>query len=127
MTVALWFVQAALMAMFLAIGMSKVTTPFAELNQMLPYTADLPEWLVRFIGVSEIAGALGIMLPALTRIRPGLTPLAAAGITTIMVLAMGFHVSRGEFSMLPMNLVFAALAAFVAWGRWLKAPIAARA
>jgi len=59
--------------------------------------------LVRFIGVSELAGALGLILPAATRIRPGLTPLAALGLSTIMALAMLFHLVRGEPQALPIE------------------------
>jgi hypothetical protein len=67
-----------------------------------------------------------LLLPALTRIKPSLTALAGAGLATIMLLASLFHISRGEPQVLPVNLVFGGLAAFVAWGRWKKAPIAAR-
>ena len=97
-----------------------------ELAQSLPYTADLPGWLVRFIGVSEVAGALGLILPALTRRLPGLTPLAGLGLCIVMVLATGFHLMRAEYSAMPMTIVIGAVAAFVAWGRWTKAPIAPR-
>lgn len=65
----------------------------------------LPYWLLRFLGISELAGALGIILPALTRIKPVLTPLAALGFTTIQLLALGFRVARGELAqMAPINL-----------------------
>jgi len=67
-----------------------------------------------------------MLVPALTRIRPKLTPIAAVGLVTVQVLAMAFHTSRGEFKALPFNLTLAAMAAFVAWGRFKKAPIAPR-
>jgi putative oxidoreductase len=73
--------------------------------------------LLRFIGVAELAGGLGLILPAATRIRPMLTPLAALGLATIMTLAFVFHIQRGEWDALPVNAVLGALAAFVAWGR----------
>jgi putative oxidoreductase len=82
--------------------------------------------LIRFIGVSELLGGLGLILPAASRIRPGLTPLAALGLTIIMVLALGYHVSRGEMSALPIVGALGGLTAFVAWGRAKKAPIAPR-
>ena len=85
--------------------------------------AQVPLALVRFIGISELLGAVGLILPALTKIKPLLTPLAALGLLTIMILAMGFHVSRGEAGTLPFNIVLGGLAAFVAWGRTSKAPI----
>jgi putative oxidoreductase len=89
-------------------------------------TGDVPRWLVRFIGTSELLGALGLILPAAMRIKPVLTGFAALGLLTIMVLAALFHASRGEFGMLRVNSVLGALAAFVAWGRLKKAPIPAR-
>jgi len=67
-----------------------------------------------------------MLLPALTRIKPILTPLAGVGLAVVMVLAAGFHVMRGELSALPINLAFGGLAAFVAWGRLQKAPISPR-
>ena len=82
--------------------------------------------LVIFIGVSEVAGGLGVLLPALTRVRPALTPLAAVGLAAILVLAICFHLIRGEASHTPIPLAFLALAVFVAWGRSVKAPISPR-
>lgn len=125
MNVALWITQLLLAAAFGMAGAMKATTPIAELAPKMPWVANLPH-LVRFIGASELAGALGLLLPALTRIKPWLTPLAAVGLTVVMVLAAAFHVSRGEYSVLPIPLLLGALAAFVAWGRTRKAPIAAR-
>jgi len=72
------------------------------------------------------AGALGLILPAVTRIRPKLTAAAGLGLVTVMVLAAAFHLSRGEAQVLPLNLTLGALAAFVAWGRSRKAPILPR-
>ena len=76
---------------------------------------------------AELSGAVGVVLPALTRIKPRLTQLAALGFVTIQVLAIGFHAKRGELSMaLPLNLVLLSLSLFVWWGRSTKAPITAR-
>ena len=126
MHIALWIAQVLLALLFAGAGSAKVLTPLGELAQSLPYTADLPGWLVRFIGVSEVAGALGLILPALTRRLPGLTPLAGLGLCIVMVLATGFHLMRAEYSAMPMTIVIGAVAAFVAWGRWMKRPIAPR-
>jgi len=90
------------------------------------WPGDIPAWLVRFIGLAELAGGLGLILPALTRIQPQLTPLAGAGLALVMFLAAGFHLSRGEFGFIVPNIVLLALAAFVAYGRWQVAPIAPR-
>jgi putative oxidoreductase len=81
--------------------------------------------LLRSIGLAELAGALGL-LPSLTRIRPNLTPLAALGLIAVMVLAIPFHLSRGEAMMLPMNPILAVLAGIIAWGCTRKAPLQAR-
>jgi hypothetical protein len=82
--------------------------------------------LVRFIGASELLGGLGLVLPAATRIKPALTPLAGAGLITVMVLAALFHLTRGEFGAIPGNVILGSLAAFVAWGRWAKVRIMPR-
>ena len=105
----------------------KTFKPIAELTQMMGWPGVMPAGLVRFIGVSELAGGIGLVLPALTRVKPGLTVLAAVGLVAVMVLAAGFHVTRGELRALPINLALGALAAFIAWGRSRRAPIPARA
>jgi putative oxidoreductase len=124
--VSLWIVQAILAAMFAMAGLMKTTMPMAELAQKLPWTADLPAALVRFIGGAELAGLLGLILPAATRILPQLTSWAAIGLVTILALAIPFHISRGEFEALPINLVLGGAALFVAWGRSKKALIKPR-
>jgi len=107
-------------------GFMKGTTPIAELSQKLPWTAQVPEALVRFIGASELLGALGLILPAATRIKPSLTPLAAALLVVVMILAAGFHVLQGEPKMMGPSVVLGLLAATVAYGRLRKAPISPR-
>lgn len=124
-TIGLWGVQVLLALMFGMAGLMKSTQPIEALAANMPWVANLPG-LVRFIGVAELLGALGLILPAATRIRPVLTPAAGGGLALIMILAAGFHLVRGEFSAIPMNAVLGLLAAFVAWGRLSKAPIAPR-
>jgi uncharacterized membrane protein YphA (DoxX/SURF4 family) len=124
--IALWIVQVLLALAFGMAGFMKLTAPVAELAQKMIWPGAVPPALVRFIGASELLGAIGLVLPAATRIRPGLTALAGAGLTLVMVLAAVFHLSRGEAKMLPINLVIGGLAAFVAWGRARRAPIAPR-
>lgn len=126
-TIGLWAAQILLAFAFGAAGIMKTLTPVADLGTMMNWVTVTPEWLVRFIGVVEFLGAVGVILPALTRILPWLTPLAALGFAVIQVLAIGTHASLGETAMtLPMNLVLLALSLFVVWGRWKKAPITAR-
>ena len=123
--ISLWIAQILLAGMFLMAGFMKTFTPLAELSQMVPLVAEIPG-LVRFIGISELAGGLGVLLPAALRIRPQLTALAAAALALVMLLAMIFHIARGEVSVIGTNIVLGALAAIVAWGRLRKAPIASR-
>jgi putative oxidoreductase len=125
--IALWVAQVLLALAFGSAGLFKATAPIADVVTKLAWASALPEPLLRFIGVSELAGAVGLVLPSVTRIKPGLTPLAAAGLVLIMTLAALFHVSRGEMSALSVNSTLGGLAAFVAWGRWTRARIAARA
>jgi putative oxidoreductase len=126
LTIALWVAQVLLFVAFGMAGFPKLTTPLDQLVGMMPWVGAVPGALVRFIGLAELAGAIGVVLPAATRVRPGLTPLAALGLLTVMVLAAVFHQSRGEASVLPVHAVLGGLAAFVAWGRSSRAPIAAR-
>ncbi|MFC4455172.1 DoxX family protein [Deinococcus sonorensis] len=122
----LWILQALLAAAFLMTGLMKLAMPLTQVAQSLPWVNDVPAALVRFIGLAEFAGALGLILPSAFRIRPNLTPLAALGLVAVLVLAAVFHISRGEAMMVPVNLLLAALAGVVAWGRTSKAPIQAR-
>ena len=122
--IGLWVAQVLLFLAFMGAGGMKLVTPAEELLKLDP-TQLIP--LTRFIGTAEVLGALGMILPAASRIRPGLTPLAALGLFTIMVLATGVHVMKGDIAQaLPVVGSLGALAAFVAWGRWKKAPIAPR-
>lgn len=123
--VMLWIVQALLAAMFLGVGYMKAATPLAELSNTIPLAKDLPV-LIRFIGVAEIAAGLGLILPAALRIQPRLTAVAGAGIAVIMLLALIFHMLRGELSAIGTNILLGALALFVAWGRSVRSPIVSR-
>lgn len=125
--IGLWVVQLVLAAFYAMAGYVKVSQDITALVASgMAYAGDYPELLTRFIGTMELLGAVGIVLPAATRILPGLTPLAALGFCVVQVLAMGVHISRAEYFVLPMNLVLLALSSFVVWGRTRKAPIRAR-
>ena len=108
--------------MYLNAGFLKTFRPIEEIAPQIFWVTDMPEWLVRFIGASELFGGLGLLLPAALKIRPQLTTLAAAGIATIMLLANLFHIFRGEFFALPMTGIIFVLAAFTAYGRWKLVP-----
>ncbi len=127
--VSLWVLQLGLGALFIAAGAMKVGISQAEilaLGEEQAWVLRVPEALIRFIGVSELAGGLGLILPAATRIKTWLTPLAAAGLTTVMVLAAGVHALSGEFAEIAVNVVLGTLTALVAYGRLKSAPVASR-
>jgi putative oxidoreductase len=122
--IGLWVAQVLLAIAFGMAGFMKLATPYADLVQKMAWVKQTPEALVKFIGVAELAGALGLILPAATRIKPFLTPLAATGFIVIMVLAIGLHLSLGEMPV-P-DVILGGIAAFIAWGRWRRAPISPR-
>jgi hypothetical protein len=109
----LWVVQGLLAALFLFAGGFKLVTPIAAMTQQVP----LPGLFLRFIGLAEVAGALGLILPGLLRIRPILTPLAAAGLVIIMSGAVGVTMATGGAAQAVMPGVVGILAASVAVGR----------
>lgn len=123
MNVLLWVLQVLLAAAFLAHGLLFFFPPAAVVEQM---NAALPRWFQLFLGVAEVAAAIGLTLPGLTRIRPWLVPCAAAGIMIVMISATIFHVQRGETSSALATLVLLALATTVAYLRWRVAPIRER-
>ena len=123
MRVALWIVQIVLALAFLAHGIMFLHPP-AQVAAMM--NAFLPRWFQLFLGVAEVLAAIGLTLPGLTRIQPGLVPLAAVGVTIVTVSATILHTARAKYSSATTTLVLTLLAAFVAWGRFRKAPIAAR-
>lgn len=123
---ALWGVQGLLALAFVGAGVMKATTPIPDLAAQMSWVKSSPDALVRFIGISELAGGIGLVLPSALRIQPVLTPVAAALLTVVMVLGVGTHVMLGEGPMAAPAIVLGALSAFVAWGRFTRAPIAAR-
>lgn len=124
--ISLWAAQIVLAFLFIAAGYVKLTTPIPQLAAMMPWAGQYSETFVRSIALVDLAGGIGILLPALTRILPRLTVLAALGCAVLQVIALLFHLSRGEAAVTPLNVVLLALALFVLWGRNNKAPIAPR-
>ena len=124
---ALWTIQGALAALFLFAGVSKLVMPAADLQSQ----SDLPVLFLRFIGVCETAGALGLILPGLLGIKRGLTPLAAAGLVVIMIGATAITAGMGDVIPALFPFVVGALAANVAYFRWQRltsaSPLAAPA
>jgi uncharacterized membrane protein YphA (DoxX/SURF4 family) len=118
MTYALWIVQGLLALLFLFAGGMKLVLPLEALTEEMP----LPGLFVRFIGVAEVLGAIGLILPGLLRMWPGLTPLAAAGLVLIMIGATVLTLASGQVAPALIPIVVGLLLAFVAYGRWRVAP-----
>ena len=121
--IALWIAQGLLAVMFIMAGIMKASQPIEALAESLPWVTEVSSGLVRFIGISELLGGLGLLLPYIFRLKPFLTVWAALGLAAVMVLAAVFHASRGEFSAIGINTVIMAIALFIAWGRSKKAPM----
>jgi uncharacterized membrane protein YphA (DoxX/SURF4 family) len=128
--IALWTLQILWGVFFSFTGFGKVLSYRADvwnqtLHQPVAWFHAIPQGLFVFIGLAEFLGGVGLILPAMTGIKPKLTPIAAFGLALVMLFAAIFHVARGEYSFfLPMNLVLAAVAAFIGYGRWYVRPIA---
>ena len=114
MNVLLWVVQGLLALVFLVAGGSKLIMPIEEMTKQIAF----PGPFLRFLGVAEILGAIGLILPGLLRIRTGLTPLAAVGLAIITVGATVVTLRTGGGALALFPFVVAVLSAFVAYGRW---------
>jgi len=123
LNIALWILQVLLAAAFLAHGWF-MTFPPADMVAMI--NAQLGVGLRLFIGVAEVLAAAGLILPGVTRILPGLTALAAAGLMIVMVSALVLHLSRGEISSAISVAVLLVLVSTVAYARWKVVPLAGR-
>ena len=110
----LWIVQGLLALVFLFAGGMKLILPLEKMAGPV----ELPGYLLRFIGVAEVLGALGLILPSALRIRPGLTPLAACGLVIIMIGATVITLGAGLIGPAIASMIVGLLAAFVAYGRW---------
>lgn len=115
----LWIVQDLLAAMFLLAGVSKLVMSAAQMTA--PGPIQLPVVFIRFIGVCEVLGSIAMILPGLTRIRPGLTPLGAGGLVIIMIGATVINIVNGPAAVAVLTVAFGLMAAYVVWGRWWSA------
>lgn len=116
MNIALWVVQIILGLAFIMFGAMKVFQ-YEKAKASLPWVKDSSKGLVTFIGMAELLGGLGLILPYVTGIAPILTPIAALGLGLVMILAAGLHVMRKENQAISMNIIFLVPAIFVAIGR----------
>jgi uncharacterized membrane protein YphA (DoxX/SURF4 family) len=118
MNIFLWVLQIALGAAFIGAGVMKTTQPIENLAKNMTWVPRYSKGTVRFVGIVEILGGLGLILPWATGIAPILTPIAAVGLALIMLLAIVDHARAREFPMIAVNVVLGALAVIVAIGRF---------
>jgi len=119
MSIALWIIQVLLALLFLFAGAMKFIMPVEEMTKQMPVA--LSGLFLHFIGVCEVLGGLGLVLPMLLRVKPWLTPIAAIGLAIIILGAIGLSLMLGVMQAL-MPLVIEALLVFVAYGRWRLIP-----
>ncbi|KAA6438281.1 DoxX family protein [Dyadobacter flavalbus] len=120
---ALWTAQVLLAGSLAWGGMMKLFYPAEKLSIMWPWTGEVSAALLNFTGVIDLLAATGLILPALIRIQPKLTPVTACGVIILMVCASTFHILRNESQVIGANVFFAITAAFIAWGRFRKVPV----
>jgi putative oxidoreductase len=123
MNIALWILQVLLALAFLAAGIPKTFQPIDSLAKRLPWTKQAPVALVRFIGIAETLGAIGLILPELTHILPWLTLAAAIGLALAMVCAAVFHLARREYMLTFPSVILLLLVVFFVYGRLALSPL----
>ncbi|GAA1435133.1 DoxX family protein [Mycobacterium cookii] len=114
MNIVLWVIAVVLAAVFTAAGLRKVLTPREKVVEDMTSLEDLPAGAIKLIGVVEVLGAVGLVVPAALDIAPVLTPLAASGLAVTMLLAAAVHARRKEYPLIGINVVLGGLALFVA-------------
>ena len=119
MNIALWIAPGLLAAMYLMAGSLK-TFRVSKARESMTWTQGRSDGFVRFIGIAEVLGALGLILPIITGILPWLTPIAAVGLSLIQLLAIFWeHLPKREFNIIPVNVVLLGLSIFIVIGRWI--------
>ncbi|TQS46488.1 DoxX family protein [Cryptosporangium phraense] len=118
MNVVLWVVAGLVAAAFLFSGSFKLALTHEKYVAAQAWAADAPSWAPRAIGVLEVLGAIGVVLPAAVDVAPALVPVAAAGLAVVMLGAVAMHVVRREYAALVPSGVLLVLALVVAWGRF---------
>ncbi|TDF92791.1 DoxX family protein [Paenibacillus piri] len=117
MNITLWIVQGVLALVFIVAGSMKAFQ-YEKAKASMPWVKDTSKGLVAFIGIAELLGGLGLILPFALKIAPSLTPIAAIGLGLVMLFAALFHAKRKENQAIGMNIVLFALLIFVAMGRF---------
>lgn len=124
MNIVLWIIQGLLALAFLMAGSMKTFQPIENLKKNMSWVAVFPPAFVRFVGIAELLGGIGLILPALTHILPWLTIAAAVGLVIAMISAAIFHLSRKEYAGLAAPIVLLLLALFIVIGRGMLSPLA---
>lgn len=123
MNTPIWIAQILLALAFGMAGIMKATQPKEKLAANMAWVNDFSQTQVRGIGTLEFLGAVGLILPALTGILPVLTPIAAVGLILVMIGAIFTHIRRKEYGIIVVNVVLLAIAAFIAYGRFVAVPL----
>jgi hypothetical protein len=118
LNIGLWIVQVSLLGIYASYGIYK--TFFTEkAKEKMAWTNGRSDNFIRFVGIAELLGAIGVVLPMVTGFMPWVTVLAAVGLTLVQGFAIFTeHLPRQEYKFLPLNLYFAAMSVFVVIGRW---------
>lgn len=126
MNITLWIVQGLLALLFLMAGGMKMMQPkdqiLEKMGERMGWMEDFSQNTIRGIGLLEVLGALGLILPPLTGILPILAPLAAVGLVLTMIGAAMTHLRRGEMQSIAPNAILLLLALFVVYGRFITVP-----
>ena len=125
MNMLLWIMQVLFGIYFITFGVMHFVRP-PGLPASMSWMYELSSGLHVFSGMAEILGGLGLILPGVTRIQTRLTPLAGAGLVVLMIGAIVWHMQRGEFQNIGLNLVLLAVVAWIAYGRWRLKPLTDR-
>ncbi|MGW5685425.1 DoxX family protein [Nonomuraea sp. NPDC003754] len=123
MTIVFWVFQGLLAVLFLLAGGLKIFAPLEAISGIMPWVEDFSRPQVAGIGILEVFGAAGLVLPGVTRIAPVLTPVAAIGLVILMAGATITHLGRGEAHLVGGNIAVMVVAAIVAWGRLTSWPL----
>jgi len=124
MTIALWIVQILLALLFVMAGLMKVSQPVARLQERMSWAKHAAPWMVRLVGVLEILGAIGLILPKATNILPWLTPVAAIGLVLTMLGAIIAHFGLKEVKQASVPFILLLLSLFIVLGYFVFVPIA---
>ena len=123
MGIVLWVLQVLLALAFLGVGIMKASQPISNLQKNMAWVGSTPVWSVRTIGILEILGALGLILPSVTHILIWLTPVAAIGLALTMIGAIILHIRLKETNVVVAPLILLILALIIVYGRFAMVPL----